>query len=104
MTNITQSTMECNNNSPIIVNGSEVTCKVFVYIKEHDDDVLAVNNRVVANTDENGDIKVVSLKVIEAFDRTGDKEALLKDFSWSDVPAIEKLIADYLKQELENNH
>lgn len=100
MENQTESNIECNNHSPIVMNGSELTCKLFIYIKESDTEELAVNNRVVATQSENGDITVTSLAVIEAFNRRPDRETPLLNFSWMNLPAIKKVVAEYLKEEL----
>ena len=93
--------IEVNNRSMISVEGSEVRCKVFVYIRDNDTDILAVNNKVAATQDANGDINVYAVEVIEARKKDGDKEELIEGFGWANLPVIKKAIGQYLRAEIE---
>lgn len=95
--------IECNNRSAISVEGSELSCKVFVYIKEDDVDVLAVNNLVAATQDANGDINVYSVEVIQARKKSGNEEEVLEGFEWTNLPVIKAALNEYLKEEMSDS-
>ena len=59
-------TIEINNPSTIAVDGSKINCKVFVYIKEGDTDILSVNHLVEATLDADDKVEVHDVKVIDA--------------------------------------
>lgn len=92
--------LECENRSAITTDDSNLLCKVYVYIKAGDIDLLAVNNLVSATQDENGDITVDSIEVLHARKIASGNEEYIDNFEWSDLPAVETCIAQYLKQEM----
>lgn len=90
--------LECGNESPVVIKGAILSLKIFVYIKAGDTDLLAVNNLVTGSLDANGDITVDKVEVLNARKIAGDEEEYITNFEWSDLPAVKTAIAQYLNQ------
>lgn len=90
--------LECGNESPLVKKGAILSFKIFVYIKACDTDLLAVNNLATGSLDANGDIAVDNIEVLNARKIAGDEEEYISNFEWSDLPAVKTAIAQYLNQ------
>ena len=99
---MTNTYLECENESPITITGSKMTLKVFVYIKAGNTDLLSVNNLVTASQSENGAINVTKVEVLEARKTANGEDEYITDFKWEDLPAVKKTIAEYLEQSAGN--
>lgn len=94
-------TIEINNPSAIAVDDSKISCKVFVYIKEGDTDVLSVNHHVEATLGADDTVEVQGVKVIDArIPNNQDDCDYINDFAWGDLAEIKKQIGLYLADEL----
>lgn len=91
--------LECENASPVTVEGSKLSFKTFVYIKAGDIDLLAVNNLVTASQDDKGDIIVDTVEVLNARKVADGNEEYVHNFVWSNLEEVKAAITKYLEQQ-----